>query len=256
MAKIKLSDFIVPNPCNEAMEQRNWDGLRQVLNYLDQILNIQIVNNQIQFNITNVYDVTVLNDITVENNVYVTNNVTVENNVYVTNDISVTNIDVTNIDVTNIEVYNFTAIYYWNADGDSLCPPTCGTPGEPGGGGSGCSSLPATLYATFSFCESSGTITLSEVANTCVNSSIRTWEGSGTVGDATLQIRLYCDSGMLFYAIDACTGTFGSEAALNNCNTAVLSSLGTSLPQTVSTSAPPSSCSTECFEGLTLTFSE
>ena len=255
MAAIKLSDFIVPNPCNKAMEDRNWDGVRQILNYLDQILQIQIVNNQIQFNIVNVYDVTVLNDITVENNIYVTNNVTVENNVYVTNDISVTNIDVTYIDVTNIEVYNLTAIYYLTADGDTLCPPACSSPGDPGGGGSGCASLPTTLYATFDFCEYSGTITLNEVSNTCLNPAIRTWAGSGTVGDGTLQIRVFCEDGMLFWAIDACTGNFNPSAALDTCQTSGITSMGTSLPASVGTTAPPSSCSATCYDGLNITFS-
>lgn len=255
MAAIKLSDFIVPNPCNKAMEDRNWDGLRQILNYLDQILQIQIVNNELQFNIVNVYDVTINNNLTVENNVLIENNLTVYNNVYVTNNISVTNINVTTIDVTTIEVYNLTAIYYLNADGDSLCPPDCGGGGG-GGGGTGCAALPATLYASFVFCEFTGTITLTEASNTCNNPAIRTWEGSGTVGTGTLVIRVFCEDGMLFWAIDACTGNFNPSAELDDCQTSGITSLGTSLPATVNTSAPPSSCSTECYDGLELTFTE
>lgn len=254
MADIKLSDLIVPNPCNEAMEDRNWDGLRQVLNYLDQILQIQVVNNQIVFNLVNIYNITVNNDVYVTNNVVVENNLTVENNVYVTNDITSTTINVTNMSVTNIEVYNLTAVYYITMDGAYLCPPECGSPG-PGGGGGGCADLPSTLYATWNFCADSGTITLSEVSNSCTNPAMRTWEGSGTVVDGTLKVRLFCLDGFLFYATDACTGIFPANAELTTCDTGSMSGVGAStLPQTVNTGAPPSSCSINCFEGLSLTF--
>jgi hypothetical protein len=254
MATIKLADLIVANPCNQAMEDRNWDGIRQVLQYLDQIINIENINNQIQFNLVNIYNITVNNDIYVTNNVVVENNVTVENNVYVTNDITSTTVNVTNMSVTNIEVYNLTAIYYITGDGTYLCPPECGSPG-PGGGGSGCAGLPSTLYATWSFCANSGSIALTEVSNTCTASGVRTWEGSGTVADGTLKVRLFCLDGYLFYAIDACTGLYPDAAALDNCDTGSLSGVGlASLPQTINTGAPPSSCDASCFEGLSLTF--
>jgi len=258
----KFANMIVPNPCNKAMEDRNWDALRTILNYLDQILNITIVNNELVFNLVNiteitVYDVTINNNLTVVNNVTINQNLTVENNtfieqnLFVTNDISVTNVYVTTVDVTNVNTYQITMTYIYDNDGNSLCPPDCGGGGG-GGGGTGCDTLPSTLYMTFDLC-GSYTITLDEYTDP-ITGADKAWEGSGTVGDATMQVRVWCSEGQMFYAIDACTGTFPAYADIDGPDLGLCSTAGAAadLPYSATT-APASACDNDCMSAMGIT---
>lgn len=259
----KLANMIVPNPCNQAMQDRNWDALRTILSYLDQILNIEIVNNELVFNLVNiteitVYDVTINNNLTVVNNVTINQNLTVEENVYVennlsvTNDISVTNVYVTNVDVTNINTYEITMTYLYDNDGNSLCPSDCGGGGGGGGGGDGCDDLPGTLYMTFDLC-GSFTVELTEYTDP-ITGADRAWEGSGTVGDGTMVVRVWCSEGNMFYAIDACTGSMPSYADIDNPDVSQLSNAGAAadLPYSSGT-APASACDGDCMSFMSIT---
>lgn len=164
---IKLGQKITPHPCNSEMEARNWAAVKQAFDYLDQIINIEIINNVIVYDLTNitnievtnieVTNVQVLNDIEVTNNlivnndVLIVNNLTVQNNVWILQVLNVTNIQVIDISVTNISVYNVTANYYMNSSGTYLCAPDCtsGSSGSGGGSPGGeCADIPATLYLT------------------------------------------------------------------------------------------------------------
>lgn len=265
----KFANMIVPNPCNKAMEDRNWDALRTIMEYLDQIFNIEIVNNELVFNLVNiteitVYDVTVTNNVTINNNLTVVNNVTieqsltvvenvfVENNLTVTNDISVTNVYVTTVESTTINTYQVTMTYIYDNDGNSLCPPDCGGGGGGGGGGTGCDSLPSTLYMTFDLC-GSYTITLTEYTDP-ITGADKAWEGSGTVGDGTMQVRVWCSEGQMFYAIDACTGSMPAYADIDNPDLGFCSTAGAAadLPYSATT-APASACDNNCMSAMGIT---
>ena len=161
MATMKLSGLVTPNPCNPAMEQRNWDGLRTALQKLDEILviNVDDVTNEITYDLHNITNITMEGDLnvggdtTIEQNLNVTQDVTIGGDMEVTNvtvneNLTVdgtttttvlyaTTVNSTNVNATYVTAYwvtttGITSCYWYDCDGTELCPTECG-----GGGGSG-----------------------------------------------------------------------------------------------------------------------
>lgn len=193
MATMKLAELVTPNPCNPAMEQRNWDGLRTALQKLDQIIviNVDDVTNEISYDIHNVNDITMEGDLnvggdtTIEQNLNVTQDVTIGGDMEVTNvtvneNITVTGsgtfsvvyattVNSTYVNATYVDSYLMTtngiiACHYYDCDGNELCPPACDSGTGGGGGGGNCCGVDMstieTLTATVSGAVTgSGTLT-------------------------------------------------------------------------------------------------
>lgn len=184
MATMKLSELVTPNPCNAAMAQRNWDGVRTALQKLDEILviNVDDVTNEITYDIENITNLTMEGDLNVGGDTFVDGDVNVTQDVNVTGDVNVTQnvtitgtLDVTG-DVTFVTVYatsvnstyatidyltsvsifthSITACHYYDCDGNELCPPICGIGSGSGGTPGACCcpgvDIPTTLTATIS----------------------------------------------------------------------------------------------------------
>lgn len=171
MATMKLAELVTPNPCNPAMEQRNWDGLRTALQKLDQIIviNVDEVTNEITYDLENITNITMEGDLnvggdtTIEQNLNVTQDVTIGGDMEVTNvtinedltvegDTNLVTIYATTINVTyanadyvvaeTVTTEYVTACHWYDCDGNELCPPECGS-GSGSGSGSGGGGIPA-----------------------------------------------------------------------------------------------------------------
>lgn len=166
MSTMKLAELITPNPCNPAMAQRNWDGLRTALQKLDEIIviNVDEVTNEITYDLTNIQDITMDGDLYVGGDTTINQNLDVTQDVTIGGDMEVTNVTVnenitvtgsgtfavvyattvnsTYVNATYVESYLVTtnsiiACHYYDCEGNELCPPLCGSGSGSGGGGGG-----------------------------------------------------------------------------------------------------------------------
>lgn len=204
---IKLGQKITPHPCNQEMEARNWAAVKQAFEYLDQIIHIEYIDNNIVYNLENITNLNVTN-VVVENNLVVENDISVENNVYISsgslivNEINAVSITVIDVTATNITVYSFNASYYLNSSGEYLCPPVCGSgsgsgSGSGGGGGGGggggeiaeCERIPSELFITIHSANCPG-LDGRVVALTYETGG---WHGTTSVCDGTLVFDLQCE---------------------------------------------------------------
>lgn len=237
MATMKMSSLVTPNPCNPAMEQRNWDGLRTILQKLDEIIviNVDDVTNEITYDLNNINDITMEGDLnvggdtTIEHNLNVTQDVTIGGDMEVTNvtinenltvdgttTVSVlyaTTINSTYVNATYVDSYLVTtntiiACHYYDCDGNELCPPACGSGSGSGGGGGTCCGVDMSTIETLNVTVSGA------VSGTGVLNYI-TPPGGGACRDYTGEITLSstCGGEIMQLSISLSCPTGGSSAA-------------------------------------------
>lgn len=228
MALQKLSSMIVPNPCNEQQQQRNWQALQTIMQILDTFIEINVdsVTNQYTFNLVNLTTVTM-----------VTLNVT---NVTVSNTLTSTTINVTTINATTLSVAYVTAyqVTYTNLYNNTtyVCPPPCGSGSSGSGSGSGGSCTTCqyidllddiiNITVEWPLGSTPTSINLTRydpqvLSNTGAGYCQKRYQGSGAFGDGNgmcqFKVWVYrsCTPGSsveVYLTHDACTGTYLGSA--------------------------------------------